>query len=101
MKGMVALAGMGLLVLLNGCASIPEGTRGTLHVGALQLHGKGVGLVQADTEQTTFQVRCRGCGHESGELIVETPSVGRPYTLAWVCPKCRRQQSLVIEASGL
>ncbi|MEI6168877.1 MAG: hypothetical protein WCS52_16980 [bacterium] len=92
---------IGLAVSLCGCLGLPRGTRETVQVGKLQLSIKGAGLVKADTEKTTFRIKCGRCGNEPGDLTVDTPSVGNPYTLNWVCPQCRHPQPLIIEASGL
>jgi hypothetical protein len=101
LRGLAASVVAGLLVVLIGCVSLPRGTTKVFHVGALVLHAKGAGLVTADTETTTYQIKCGRCGLETGKMVVDTPSVGHPYTRDWTCPKCRRTQSLVIEASGL
>ena len=92
---------VGLAVSLCGCVGLPRGTRETVQVGKLQLSIKGAGLVRADTEKTTFRIKCKRCGGEPGESTVDTPSVCNPYTLNWVCPQCRHPQPLIIEASGL
>lgn len=91
----------GLVVMLGGCAGLPRGTHAVVHVGRLQLTARGAGMVGADTEKATFRIRCGRCGFEPEELTVDAPSVGRPYRLNWVCPKCGKRQAVHIEASGL
>jgi len=91
----------GLMVLLSGCVGIPEGTQKNAHIGQLQLQVKGAGLVKADTEKTSFRVKCKGCGSETGDIVIDTPSVGIPYMMNFVCPKCLHQQRIIIDASGL
>lgn len=92
---------IGLALSLSGCIGIPKGTRDTMSVGRLQLLIKGAGIVHADTEKTTFRIKCGNCGFEAEEITVDTPSVGHPYVLNWTCPKCQHRQTVIIEASGL
>ena len=100
-RPVTALVMVVLAMSLGGCYGIPDGTQKITHVGKLQLQIKGAGLVKADTEKTTYLVKCRGCGYEAEETSIDTPSVGSPYSLNWVCPRCRHKQTIMIEASGL
>lgn len=86
---------------LSGCYGIPQGTQGMANVGKLHLLIKGAGIVKADTEKTTFRIKCGRCGFETEEMTIDTPSVGKPYSLNWVCPKCQNKQTIILEASGL
>jgi hypothetical protein len=103
MRKMLHRVGLALVLVmaLGGCYGIPQGTRESVSVGKLQLLIKGAGLVTADTEKTTFRIKCGHCGFEAGEMTMDTPSVGKPYILNWVCSKCRNKQTIIIEASGL
>lgn len=98
---MVVLVLAGLVISLSGCFGIPNGTAKNANVGKLQLLIKGAGIVKADTEKTTFRIKCGRCGFETEEITIDTPSVGKPYILNWVCPKCQNKQAITIEASGL
>lgn len=98
---MAVLVLTGLVISLTGCFGIPRGTSKITNVGKLQLLIKGAGIVKADTEKTTFRIKCGRCGFETEEITIDTPSVGKPYILNWVCPKCSNKQAITIEASGL
>ena len=98
---LMALLWVGLVMALSGCFGIPKGTAETADVGKLHLLIKGAGIVKADTEKMTFRIKCRRCGFETEEFTIDTPSVGKPYTLNWVCPKCQNKQTIVIEATGI
>ena len=91
----------GLVFALSGCFGIPKGTQESANVGKLHLLIKGAGIVKADTEKTTFRIRCHRCGFVTEEFTVDTTAVGKPYILNWVCPKCQNKQTIVIEATGL
>jgi len=98
---MTVLVLAGLVFSLSGCYGIPKGTTEITHVGKLQLRAKGAGLVTADTEKTTFRIKCVRCGFEMEEITIDTPAVGNPYISNRVCPKCQHRQTMIIEASGL
>lgn len=101
-RGILPALGLaGVVVMLAGCAGLPRGTQPVIHVGRLQLAAGGAGMVGADTEKATFRIKCGRCGFEPESFTVDTPSVGRPYHLNWVCPRCGKRQAVHIEASGL
>ena len=83
-------------VLGTGCGGIPKGTSETLTVGAVQLQATGAGLVKADAQKTTFRIKCAICGYEE-ERTIDTPTAGKPFTLDWICPKCKHKQTITVQ----
>ena len=94
----VVMAG-GLPLFLAGCFGIPKGTTKLFSAGTLRLQAKGAGLVRADPEKTTFKIKCARCGFEGNEVTIPTPTLGRPYSQEWVCPRCGHKQQIIISVT--
>jgi hypothetical protein len=94
------LAIVGLMSIMGGCAGIPKGTTEVISLGsAVSVHATGAGIIKADTEKTTFKIKCGLCGYESEEITINTPAAGKPYVLKWVCPKCGHKQTITIQVN--
>jgi len=96
----VAGAAMAMLLALSGCGGIPKGTVKETTVGTVKLTAEGAGIVKADAQKTTFQIKCAVCGFEADPMTIDTPAAGKPYTLDWVCPKCGHKQKIVIQVAA-
>jgi len=94
-----ALLSAGLVLVLSGCGTVPEGTSKNAVVGSVQLEVTGAGIVKADAQKTVFKVKCAMCGFVSDEMTIDTPAAGKPYTLDWVCPKCGHKQKVTIQVA--
>ena len=95
-----ALVVTGLALALGGCYGIPKGTLQDTQVGDGQLMITGAGIVKADAQKTTIKIKCAVCGYQSEEIVVATPTAGKPYIMEWVCPKCGHKQTIVIQVLG-
>jgi len=87
----------GLVFTLCGCRSIPKGSVKEITLGATTLQATGAGIIKADAQKTTFQIKCAFCGFEPEPITIDTPAAGKPYTLDWVCPHCGHKQKIVIQ----
>ena len=87
----------GLAFTLCGCRGIPKGSVKEITVGTTTLQATGAGIIKADAQKTTFQIKCGFCGFEPAVMTIDTPVAGKPYTLDWVCPKCGHKQKIIIQ----
>ena len=94
--GLILAVISGSMAVWNGCGGIPKGTVAQLQVGTVQLIATGAGIITANAQKTTFQIKCESCGFEPVAITIDTPVAGKPYTLDWVCPQCGHQQKIVI-----
>ena len=99
-KLMLTFCATALALALSACYGIPKGTMKDARAGDVQLSITGAGIVKADAQKTTFKINCAVCGYQSEEMVVDTPTTGKPYTMEWVCPKCGHKQKIVIQVSG-
>ena len=83
--------------LFAGCGTVPKGAARAIQISTAQLQASGAGIIKADAQTTTFQIKCAVCGYVSEEITIPTPQAGLPYTLNWVCPKCGHKQTVVIK----
>ena len=97
--GMALVVMSGTAVVLNGCGGVPKGTVAQMQTGNLQVTATGAGIVKADAQKITFQIKCGVCGFVTETVTVDTPTAGKPYTLDWVCPKCGHKQKIVISVT--
>jgi ribosomal protein S27E len=94
------LAGIGMMAAAVGCAGIPKGTKEDVSLGAtVTVHATGAGIIKADTEKTTFKIKCSLCGYESEAITIDTPAMGKPHVLKWVCPKCGHKQTITVQVN--
>jgi ribosomal protein S27E len=87
----------GFMFLLNGCSTVPAGASRSIHITTGQLQASGAGILTADTQTTTFRVKCKICGYESEPITIPTPQAGKPYILHWTCPSCGHKQTITIK----
>ena len=95
-----ALVAAGFALALSGCFGIPKGTTDEVAVGALTIRATGAGILKADAQKTTFQIRCRVCGYVEKEITIDTPASAKPYTMDWVCPDCGHKQQIVVQTTA-
>ena len=87
----------GFMVLLNGCGTVPKGAARAVKITTGQLQASGAGIISADTQTTTFRIKCAVCGYVSEPITIPTPQAGKPYTLNWTCPNCGHNQTVTIQ----
>ncbi|MFA6566807.1 MAG: hypothetical protein WCS96_01210 [Victivallales bacterium] len=93
-----SLLSAGLMSALSGCYGIPKGTTGEAAVGQLQLKATSAGIVKADTQKTTYRIKCSLCSFENENKTILTPTVDNPYVLDWLCPNCGHRQIIMIQS---
>lgn len=96
-KFYVSLIVLGLSIAFMGCNRIPEGTMGSVSMGAQVLEATRAGIVKVEGNKTTIQIKCGLCGYISEEMVIDTPSADKPYSLEWKCPKCGHKQMIVVQ----
>lgn len=84
-----------IFAALNGCF----GTTTSLKTGNMEIQSIGAGLIKVEAGKTTFKIKCKVCGYEE-ERTADTPVIGAPYMLDWICPKCGHRQKITIRAAG-
>lgn len=98
LKSILAFSAMaGFMFMLGGCSTVPKGAARTAQITTGQLKASGAGIISADTQYTTFRIKCAVCGYVSEPITIPTPQAGQPYTLNWVCPDCGHKQTVVIQ----
>ena len=95
---LLTLLSSALLSALNGCFGIPVGTTEESTVGQLQLKATNVGIVKANTQKTTYKIRCSVCGFQNENKTIITPTVRDTYVMDWLCPNCGHRQIIMIQA---
>jgi DNA-directed RNA polymerase subunit M/transcription elongation factor TFIIS len=96
--GLVVLGlATGLLFQANAGTSVPKGAEKEMMAGTIPLEATGCGIVKADEQKTTFKIKCEKCGFEASEIVIDTPTADKPYTIEWTCPKCGHKQTIVIQ----
>jgi ribosomal protein S27E len=76
---------------------VPKGATAAAQITTGQLQATGAGIISADTQTTTFRIKCAVCGFESDTITILTPQAGKPYVLNWTCPKCGHKQTITIK----
>ena len=95
---LLTLLSTGLFSALSGCYGIPMGTTEESTVGQLQLKATNAGIVKANTQKTTYKIRCSVCGFQNEDKTIITPTVKDTYVMDWLCPNCGHQQIIMVQA---
>jgi predicted RNA-binding Zn-ribbon protein involved in translation (DUF1610 family) len=97
-RNTLAIILLTLLSTLSGCYGIPMGTTEESTVGQLQLKATNAGIVKANTQKTTYKIRCSVCGFQNEDKTIITPTVKDTYVKDWLCPNCGHRQIIMIQA---
>ena len=97
-KNPLAVILLTLFSTLSGCFGIPVGTTEESTVGQIQLKATGAGIVKANTQKTTYRIRCSSCSFENENKTIITPTVKDTYVMDWLCPNCGHRQIIMIQA---
>lgn len=87
----------GFVLNASAGSAVPKGAEKEMMAGTSKLEATGSGIVKADAQKTTYRIKCEKCGFKSEEVIIDTPTADKPYTLVWTCPKCGYEQNIIIQ----
>jgi hypothetical protein len=82
----------------NCCPSEKNAKKEEKSACAVKLTATGATVVESNDKKTKLAIKCAKCGFKA-ELEIDTPTADKPFSLEWVCPKCKHKQKITVEVA--
>ena len=79
----------------NCCPSEKAAQNEEKPASASKLTATGATVVESNDKMTKLAIKCAKCGFKA-ELEIDTPTADKPFSLEWVCPKCKHTQQITV-----